>query len=264
MTVRFTESWEHEEKIAADCIRRLAVAGRRLSILEAGCGQAWRLDLSGVDFHLTGIDLDADALDMRLNQKKDLDAAVVGDLRSADFPPASFDVIYCAFVLEHVQGAERVLLNFTKWLRQGGCIILRIPDPESVHGFLTRMTPHWVHVIFHRHVLREPNAGRPGFAPYPVYYDAVLRTDRLHGFCHNHGLEVVDEYADAHWRPGEGALKWFVHGIKYAVHLASLGKFSHRHTNKLYVIASRPVPTAGAGGLTAAEREKVSLGETAA
>ena len=37
--------------------------GRELQILEAGCGRKWPIDLSGVRYRLTGVDLDAKALE---------------------------------------------------------------------------------------------------------------------------------------------------------------------------------------------------------
>src|SRR6056297_204926 len=72
-------------------IRERAQTASRLEILEAGCGRAWPFDLSGIDYHITGIDLDGDALEVRRNTRKDLDVAVVGDLQNASFPPRSFD-----------------------------------------------------------------------------------------------------------------------------------------------------------------------------
>lgn len=48
-----TSSYEEIDQLQSDAIRALAQRlGRRLSILEAGCGQRWNLDLTGVDFAL--------------------------------------------------------------------------------------------------------------------------------------------------------------------------------------------------------------------
>ena len=72
---------------------------------------------------------------------------MLGDLRTVCFARNSFDIIYSAYVLEHVPQTERVLLNFLDWIKPGGLIILKFPDRNSVYGFITRLTPHWVHIL---------------------------------------------------------------------------------------------------------------------
>ena len=52
-----------------------------------------------------------------------------------------YDVIYYSYVLEHVEGAERVLKNFVRWMKRGGIIILRFPKRDSARGILTLVTP---------------------------------------------------------------------------------------------------------------------------
>ena len=86
-----------------------------LRILEAGCGRSWPLKLSR-PYHITDINMDQATLAVRT----DLHRAVVGDLRTAEFPDRSFDVIYSSYVLEHISGAEQVLERFPIGLRQAG------------------------------------------------------------------------------------------------------------------------------------------------
>ncbi|HEY7888894.1 MAG TPA: methyltransferase domain-containing protein [Steroidobacteraceae bacterium] len=163
---------------------RLETLPGPVRILEAGCGRNWPLKLS-VPFTLTGLDLDADALAART----DLHQAVVGDLRTADFAPHSFDVIYNAFVLEHVSGARQVLDRFMRWLAPGGMLILKVPDRDSAYGFLTRMTPFWAHVMIYRHVLGYRQAGTLGHGPYRTYYDRVVSERGLRSFCLGNGMK---------------------------------------------------------------------------
>jgi len=230
------DSWDQENRIIETEIKRIAASGRQLRILEAGCGQEWPLSLREVDYTLTGLDLDKDALEIRLNSKRDLHTAVVGDLRTAEFAEASFDVIYSAFVLEHIAGAETVLRNFKKWLRSGGIIVLRLPNPESVHGFITRVTPHWFHVLFYRHVLQLKNAGQPGYGPYPVHYDAVIWRKGIKRLRINNGLVILAENGDGYIKPGQGLVKVFVGLFKKVIKWLSLGRLDDSHTNLLYVI----------------------------
>lgn len=40
--------------------------------------------------------------------------------------------------------------NFVTWVKPNGIIIIKIPDPYSVRGFVTRNTPFWFHVLYYR------------------------------------------------------------------------------------------------------------------
>src|SRR5271165_4507365 len=109
------QTWSYDEidELQINAIRAHARRlGRPLSILEAGCGQCWTLNLSGVEYTLTGVDRDPVALELRKTNARDLDVAIVGDLCSVELPEASFDVVYSCFVLEHVQQADVALQNF--------------------------------------------------------------------------------------------------------------------------------------------------------
>jgi SAM-dependent methyltransferase len=100
----------HEEivKLQIDAIASQAKQlGRPLSIVEAGCGQCWLIDLTGSAYTLTGIDLDPAALELREAKTRDLDVGICGDLCSLELPEALFDVIYRFYVLEHVDGRNR-------------------------------------------------------------------------------------------------------------------------------------------------------------
>ena len=216
--------------IMLQSIRAVASIERPLQILEAGCGQKWDLDINGLRYFLTGVDLDANALKMRIETLNDLDAGITGDLRAVSLPESSFDVIYCCYVLEHIAKAEVVLRNFFRWLRPGGIAIVKVPDPHSVHGFLTRITPHWFHVLFYRYVLGAKDAGTPGHGPYPTYYDPVISRPGMRQFCADHGLSLV-EFGDA----SEYADK-FLGLIVRVVGMLAFGRLSVQHSDLLYVI----------------------------
>ncbi|MGH8167190.1 MAG: class I SAM-dependent methyltransferase [Woeseiaceae bacterium] len=154
------------QAIMARCIDQ---SGKNLNILEAGCGRRWPFKKGS--HTITDIDMDQHALDFRRDQQNDLDVAVLGDLRELELPTASFDVIYSAFVLEHVDGAEKVLDNFVSWLKPGGLLMLTFPDRDGVYGFFTRITPFWFHVLYKKYVEGIKNAGKPGFVPYETFHD---------------------------------------------------------------------------------------------
>jgi SAM-dependent methyltransferase len=165
---------------------------RPIAILEAGCGRKWPLQLD-VEYRLTGVDIDQDALNIRQNQSKDLDIGILGDLHSVNLPAASFDAIYSNFVLEHIEGAEGVLDNFVRWLRPGGIMILTVPDRDSVYGFFTRITPFKAHVLYKKYLAGDRDAGKPGHGPFRTFHDQVIGRRGLRAFAQSRGLSVLEE-----------------------------------------------------------------------
>jgi len=219
--------------------RRLKGVGRvaPLRILEAGCGTMWTLGMDGIEYTLTGVDVDRSALEARQRTARPTDRLLYSDLRSRElFPAEQFDVIYNSFVLEHVDGAERVLDNFMHWLAPGGTLILRIPDRDSVYGFITRMTPFWLHVLYKKYVRKMPNAGKPGYDPFPVFYDDVVSRRGIHRYCVQRGCTVHDEAGQASYLPRHGLLALLSWTFVRTVSLLSLNKLSWRYNNLTFVI----------------------------
>ena len=166
---------------------------RTMKILEAGCGREWELDLAPAEIELTGVDLDAHALDHRRSVTRDLDVGIVGTISDRDIVPSShYDVVYSAYVLEHIDGATLALENFTRWVRPGGLIVMLLPNRDSVYGWLARRTPHRVHVWIYRYLFGNRNAGKPGFSPYPTYHDPEIAPDALLAFCRKRNFSVLE------------------------------------------------------------------------
>lgn len=126
--MRIIGDYAEEMTLLESYLQKQAQPGAVLQILEAGCGREWYFEMKGIEYELTGVDMDDAALEARSQNKQDLKHRVVADLRTATLDSNKYDVIYCAFVLEHVSGAEQVLENFVRWLRPGGILILRVPD----------------------------------------------------------------------------------------------------------------------------------------
>lgn len=218
-----------------DQIRRELGHAGPIRILEAGCGRKWPLDLKGIEHNLTGLDIDKAALDIRKNVTRDLDDTIHGDLRYADLGAEKFDVIYSAYVLEHIKEAEAVLQNFSKWLRKGGLLILLIPDADSVRGFITRITPHWFHVFYYRCVLRLPNAGKPGYGPYATYYAPVVSRHGIRKFCEKQHFRICEERGSASYL-GHGLVAVLSRTLARVIAWLSLGRLKDNHADLMYVL----------------------------
>lgn len=222
--------------------RHFAARPAPLRFLEAGCGKSWNLKPAGLKFHLTGIDFSKEALDIRRTQIKDLDEGIVGDLRTVPVPPDSFDLIYCSYVLEHIDGAQQVLDHFVRWLRPGGVAILLIPDRDSFFGWATRFTPFWFHVFYYRVIRGKPNAGKPGHGPFPTYYDRVVSRRGIRRYCEENGLEVRLEFVPAvPMRKIFGPAAPVLGRIVKAMDWISRGRIG-KHNNLLYILEKPAAP----------------------
>jgi SAM-dependent methyltransferase len=234
--------------------RHLRGASRTLTVLEAGCGRKWPLEVEGLDLRIIGVDLD----DAALTARQDLARAIVGDLRDpALMPPESCDVVYCAFVLEHVDGAERVLDNFLRWLRPGGLLLLRIPDRDSAYAFAARATPFRVHVLYKRWIEGQRQAGRPGFDPYPVHYDSVVSRRGVRDFCRRRGCRILEEHGSGFYLV-EGRMAPLMRVAAIAIWAASFGRLAWRHNNLTYVIRKAPQPAGTAAPGTTRDTDGVA------
>ncbi len=181
----------HLHRQLSEVIKNHLDADRENDVLEAGCGRKWALKLKPYAVNITGIDQDEVALTKRQQTHNDLQHAIVGDLAGIELDESAYDLIYCSFVLEHVIGAETVLDGFARWIRPGGLICIKVPDPGTVFGFVTKKTPMFVHVLYKKWIMGEKNAGKPGFDPYPVAYEPIIRPEAFLDWAEAHGLEPV-------------------------------------------------------------------------
>jgi len=216
-------------------IKRKAETTTVLQIMEAGCGRKWPLDLSGVKYILTGVDQDEEALELRKKLKKDLDEAIVGDLLTVSINQ-KYDIIYNAYVLEHIEEAEKALRIFDGWLNNEGIMILFIPDPYSVRGALTRFTPHWFHVFCYKYILNIKNAGKKGYPPYITHYSPIVSRLGIRKFCAENHYKIKEEYGFSYRVYGKGFVAMLIKPIAFLISLVSLGKLSYRHCNILYIL----------------------------
>ncbi len=100
-------------------------------VLEVGCGTGatlqW-LNQTGRCSHTTGIELFAPAAELAQGR---LDSLHVGDaerLVQQAFAPASFDLVLCLDVLEHLLDPWAFMAQVQTLLAPGGCVVASIPN----------------------------------------------------------------------------------------------------------------------------------------
>lgn len=189
-------SWAENSDVAFEQLTasvKHALAGRPqpVRIVEAGCGRKWALGDLGTEIHVTGIDLDPEALRLRIERRKDLDVAIHGDLMEVEVPACSCDMVFSSWVLEHLERPDGALDRFFSWLRPGGLVVAIFPDRDTAKGFVTRVSPFFVHVWWYRWVLGRPTAGKPGYEPYRTHFGRVVGRKGIEEYCRRHGYRVL-------------------------------------------------------------------------
>ena len=160
------------------------VRGRsNLRVLEAGCGSTSHVRLPA-DATLVGIDIS----EKQLARNTRLHERILGDVQTHDLGDATFDVIICWDVLEHLPHPDQALERFVRAIRPGGLIVLALPHAFSFKGLVTKATPHLVHVLFYRHVLGQKLAGTQDRAPFPTFMRSSIAPNRIVRFASEHGL----------------------------------------------------------------------------
>lgn len=226
--------WDH---LSSVCKEHFAERTQGIKVLEAGCGRTWNLDLKGLKYSLTGLDVSKEALEIRKNQTKDLDEVIHGDLQTVDIPQESFDLVFCSYVLEHIDAADVVLERLFMWLKPQGLLVLLIPDRNTVYGAITRLSPHWFHVFFYRYFLKKKNAGKPGFGPFETYYRKIVSREGIVNYCalNNHRIKL--EYGlKVNSKRMFGSLAPMANVTMKSLSAFSAGKLAHVHNDLVYAI----------------------------
>jgi SAM-dependent methyltransferase len=234
--VKLLKSWDQDCRLMEKYIKQKAIDRSPLHILEAGCGQYWPLDLKGIQFTLTGVDIDKHALHLRKTRYNDLNEMIVGDLRSLDLEENRYDVIYNSYVLEHIDGAEGVLDKFSNWLKPGGILILRMPDRNSVRGFVTRVTPFWFHMFYNKYIVRFRDTGKAGSGPYPTFYDPIVSRAGIQEYCRDNHFIIKEEYGQGSDVGGQGITGFLIYLFARSVSFLSLGKLAWEYSDLTYIL----------------------------
>jgi ubiquinone/menaquinone biosynthesis C-methylase UbiE len=198
------------------------------------------LDLSGTEFSLTGIDISKEALEIRKRKCGDLDKIIIGDLTSIKLRNSEYDIIYCSYVLEHINNAENLLTNFFRWLKPNGLLVIFIPDRDTVKGFITRIAPFRFHILYTKYFKKRINAGKPGYAPFATPFDKVVSKQGINDYCQRRGHKIHIEYGKElkHKRPIWAPVFFII--FKF-IELISFGKITSKHCDLIYVIEKNEI-----------------------
>lgn len=211
------------------------VLGRPVAVLQAGCHVSpAELGLDGLwasGFELTVRTVDDDHPVTRSAARR-AGGVVLADLRTVPLTPRSFDVVYCASVLERVAHAELVFDRLVAALRPGGLLLLRVHDRNSASAAVDRHLPEPVR----RAVWGRLRPGETG--PPPAVYNRLASARAIESYASSRGLVITRREATCTPRRGtESRLLCRLHRMACAtIARLSRGAFTDAHDELRYVL----------------------------
>jgi len=157
--------------------RNAALAPHKQSgaLLDLGCSSgAFLQTLHRKDWDLYGIEMSEESAN---KAEVSTGAKVfVGKILDAPFPPASFDVITCFDVLEHLYEPRRVMARVSEWLKPGGIFYVLVPNIDSAEGRV--FGSYWHGLELPRHLFHYSPASLKFLANSAGLTEVLLETRR--------------------------------------------------------------------------------------
>lgn len=182
-------------------------------ILDLGCGEGTRLfsiiDFLGGAYEGVGIDSNKKAINMAKQQYKSC-KFINEDLEKLRFNNDSFDLAFSAYVFEHLEHPEKVLIEAARVVKENGTIVIIAPNfgspnrrsPNSIENkFLKLMVGLAKDLIINKNLnfLDWTKVTPQTFNYNMIDADATCEPyiNTLIGYCNYLGLKI--EYADTFW-----------------------------------------------------------------
>ena len=169
------DNWD--DILFREAILGIVSAESRVLDVGAGAGIVEQMNFKGTAAEVCGIDLDP-----RVLENRHLDEGKVSGVEAIPYDDASFDVVICDNVLEHLDEPHAAFAEIARVLKPGGVFLFKTPNKYHYMPLIARLTPHW----FHRYVNKL--RGREAVDTFPTRYRAnskknlasLARSARLH------------------------------------------------------------------------------------
>jgi SAM-dependent methyltransferase len=198
------------------------------TILDLGCSSGGFLStMKGKEWQLYGIEMEETTAE---RARASTGAEVfVGDVVDAPFLPASFDVITCFDVLEHVYNPRQFLMKAREWLKPGGIFYAMMPNIDSWEARV--FGTHWYGLELPRHLFHfSPKSLRylmneTGFSEVCVMTPATSYLERSSGYVCSSALEGIGFPTTSQATPKPVSLPWKV--VRKGIRLAMIRPLAH-------------------------------------
>lgn len=131
---------------------RVKVIGQHRSggaLLDLGCSSGGFLQaMASPSWRLHGIEMSESVA--RRAESASGAQVFVGDILDAPYAPASFDVVTCFHVFEHLYEPRAVLKKVAEWLKPGGLFYLMVPNIDSAGAKVFKT--YWYALELPRHL----------------------------------------------------------------------------------------------------------------
>ncbi len=154
--------------------------------LDLGCGRGGIVELLGAEAAVCA-GLDPDFASLREHRADYANVRLTNGLIEAlPYANASFDLITCSWVIEHLRDPAQAFLEVARVLRPGGHFIFLTPNALNYIVWLNRLAPSRLQNALVRQLYQRDEGDT-----FPVYYRAntPARLDRLLTHC---GLRRVE------------------------------------------------------------------------
>lgn len=111
-------------RIVLSVLERYLPPGKRLDVLDAGCGGGATLESLRRYGSATGLELEEEAVDYASDRGRDV---VQGSIEKMPFDDESFDLVLALDVIEHVPNDSCALRELYRVLRPGGSLLVTVP-----------------------------------------------------------------------------------------------------------------------------------------
>ncbi len=219
--------------------QRLSASSEPLKVLEAGCGSLSHINIEN-NYHITGIDISQKQLDRNTH----LQEKILGDIQTYNFEKASFDLIVCFWVLEHVHNPDLALAKFVHALKEDGILVIGVPNVMSLKGLVTKFTPHWFHIFIYRYVFKYELAGIDDNAPFHTTMRLTISPNSILQFARDNNFSVIyfntfEDYRQEELRNKLKLTSWVWSLLKGLVNIITLGKIKADSTSYTIVMEKK-------------------------
>lgn len=190
-----------------------------LSILDAGCGKGGIIRKYKDKIKLAiGVDLDKKA-----TENPNLNKIVQANLDNLPFGQATFDIILCSWVFEHLSNPEKVFSEFARVIKPGGHVLFITPNKWNYLVILNRLFPK----KFQKKIIKRIY-NREEKDVFPVQYKvnskrSIENLFKKHGFVKEELLFIGDPTYIAFSR------RWFKIGVALEKVIDQLFPFTKVH-----------------------------------
>ncbi len=111
----------------------------------AGAGEIFQYELKDKVKEVVGVDLDH-----RVESNPQLHRGIYANLKNIPVEDNYFDLVFCRYVLEHIEKPQEFLQEICRILKPGGCFLFLTPNKWHYVSIASSLTPKWFHNWYNR------------------------------------------------------------------------------------------------------------------